>query len=1237
MTSLFVDPHYASAETFVNRTKDVASLINFAATGCRVCTVYGVGGVGKSALAYQFTAVHKEEFSGTLWYTLTNAPPLSDLVANMLSQFPDRVDGGSGEPVEELLTCLGSRRFLVVLDNLEVLLDSERFPNAFRPGYEDYGPFLQQLATSSHTCMVLITSREKPELLRDDDHRIRSLRLSGLSRAPARMLLARRPLRGDVDARTQLIARYGGNPLAIKLAADLISDLHGGDIGEFLSDGDTVFSDLENLLQQHFQRLSPDEKLVMYRLSVARQPLSIREIGAKAALHLSSAQVSAVLQQLLRRSLVIERSGRFLLQYMILEFITARLIMALADEISTGHARLLACFGLVDAAFPEFVRHSQRRFVAGPVVEELRERAVSPGQIAARLRGVLDRARVDRPDHGSFTAANAISLHATLDPDLSHADLSALVLRQLDLSGVQLAGADARYTEFDGCRFPDTYHYVFALQFSPEGGIVAVGQSGGDVALISVPGGLRRKTLPGSGEFVRALTFSPDGARLASTDDRGAIRIWNLTTDLPFDLTGPTRMVRSMAFSPDGNTLFAGGTDPRLLAWPVPPDGLPGEAVAVGEHEGGIWGVDTAPTGTVVAVAGDRFGLALWDFATGTRRPVDVPGPVDGRWVRFTGAGDHVVVGCDDGMVRIWQVATGELVVELPGHSAPVWGVSVARRQSGDWLVTGDRGGGVRIWDIAEPALARCLRTIHLDDGWVWPVDTDPDGTMFAVVSSNATVRFWDLETADCLEVLKGTSRSILSVAASADGQLLATGSHDRSVRLWDPATGQCVKELPGHQGGVRAVAFDPSAARLASASEDWDVRLWDVRTLSPVARLTGSRNWLYTVAFDPPGRQVAAGGADLMVRVWDLRGGRMVHELAGHGGMVRAVEFAAQGRTLYSVAEDGALRKWDLATGSGTVVAQAPTQLTCLEFLDEDSVVTGSSDGMLRQWRLSDGACLREVDAHPSGVSSVVVTPDGTLVSGGLDGRIRRWSLPGFEPGDGAETANGLVRSVAYVPRLEAIAHAGADEAVRLSGRRGDQVLRIPRQYEGLDITGAQGLSEAERQLLVALGAVDGPSAVRPAPTEPGRGMTMFISYSHRDEALRRELETHLSALRWEGAVEGWHDRRIQPGQEWSGEIDANLEAADLILLLISADFLASDYCRDIEMERAMQRHREHTARVVPIILRPCDWRGFPFAELQGLPQDGVPITAHADRDAAFTEVVRGIRAVAEEFRGSR
>lgn len=156
----------------------------------------------------------------------------------------------------------------------------------------------------------------------------------------------------------------------------------------------------------------------------------------------------------------------------------------------------------------------------------------------------------------------------------------------------------------------------------------------------------------------------------------------------------------------------------------------------------------------------------------------------------------------------------------------------------------------------------------------------------------------------------------------------------------------------------------------------------------------------------------------------------------------------------------------------------------------------------------------------------------------------------------------------------------------------------------------------------------------LEPINTIAGKPLRFFCSYSHKDDELREQLEAHLAPLKRQGQISTWYDRRIIPGHEYKDEIDQNLNEADVILLLVSADFINSDYCYEIEMATALKRHQKRDAKVVPIIIRTCNWQEAPFAKLKALPKDGYAVTLWDDRDEAWTDVSDGIRKVVEELR---
>jgi hypothetical protein len=145
-----------------------------------------------------------------------------------------------------------------------------------------------------------------------------------------------------------------------------------------------------------------------------------------------------------------------------------------------------------------------------------------------------------------------------------------------------------------------------------------------------------------------------------------------------------------------------------------------------------------------------------------------------------------------------------------------------------------------------------------------------------------------------------------------------------------------------------------------------------------------------------------------------------------------------------------------------------------------------------------------------------------------------------------------------------------------------------------------------------------------------------VFISYSHKDESHKEQLEEHLSMLKRSKIIDAWHDRKIMAGQDWSNEISTHLENSELILLLISPSFLGSDYCFNLEMNRAIELHKEGKAVLIPIVVRPCDWSSCELGSYQAVPKDANPITSWNNQDEAWLDAIKGIREQLDSYKST-
>lgn len=182
---------------------------------------------------------------------------------------------------------------------------------------------------------------------------------------------------------------------------------------------------------------------------------------------------------------------------------------------------------------------------------------------------------------------------------------------------------------------------------------------------------------------------------------------------------------------------------------------------------------------------------------------------------------------------------------------------------------------------------------------------------------------------------------------------------------------------------------------------------------------------------------------------------------------------------------------------------------------------------------------------------------------------------------------------------------------------------LKVPHSIEEIYIDLSSGIYLGVKEIRIKI------SNIKNTPTIKEENLTVFISYSHEDESFRKDLEKHLKILKRSGVIKVWNDRKIMPGLDWDNEISNNIEGADVILLLISPDFIASDYCWGKEVKTAIEKHNCQESIVIPISLRPSSISKTPIGKIQGLPKDMKPITLWENRDLAWTHIVDNLESL--------
>lgn len=1054
--------------------------------GCRVVAVIGVGGVGKTTLVAHGAGLLAGQFSLIFWRSLLNATPFYDfmrsclqfLSGQALGELPKSLDA----QLDLLLWYLREQRCLLVLDNFESILQSDHAGH-FLPGYEGYQLLLQRLAAQEHQSCLVLTSRELPlglERLIDENPRVRALRLGGVDEQAGQAILHKGGLPADRITSEQIVSRYSGNALALRLVARTIKDIFDGDVIAFLREETPIFDDIRAMLDQQFGRISQLERDILIWLAIEREPVSFATLIANLVNTPSRSTLIEALRSLQRRSLLEKFDDGFRLQNVLIEYLTDALIDRVCREVEHATAPdlpYLSSFALLKASAKTYVRQSQSRRIVEPIIGRLADRFGRHGSVQ-RINALLARLHI-APPTPSYAAGNLLNLLVALDADLRGYDFSGLTIRQAYLADTRLHDVSFAGAELRDCALRDSFGFVFALALSPDPDqpYLAAGTDNGEIQIWQLGDTQLTARIQASSQTIRCLAFSPDGSLLASGGDDQIIRIWQIASQRQVALLhGHSNLLASLAFSPGGSLLASASADGTIRLWDVAAGSTLAELC---HYQGPVAAVAFSPDGSLLASGGADRTVYLWAVDQILRDPHPTPqsrldslsGGV--RCLSFSPDGYTLAVGGNAQQIQLWDVAGQQLDTILCGHTDIVMVVTFS--PDGSLLASGSVDHSVRLWDARTGQAYRILQE-HSDG--IRGIAFSHNSRLIVSGSTDRSVRTWDVDSGMAIAIQQGVRQANTSVAFSPDGQLLASGSYDHDVRIWDLSRGQLLHAYGQHSNSVYAVAFCGGGNLVASASADQTVALYDLRSARTQAVLRAHADEITALAVAPVGPLLASGGFDQQIVVWDSRGGQVLQILRAHLSWINGLAFGPDGRLLASIGFDQTLRLWDAAAGQLLHTWATDEQWAVAFSPDGRFIASGGRDRLVSIWDVERRQLHNTFAGHHDMIHALAFSPDGRLLaSAGYDRTIRLWDVSSATCLRIYTGHNHWIWSLAFSPDGNTLASASADETIRLWDMASDecfQILQTPRPYAGLNISDTAGLSDAQRQTLKALGAVE-------------------------------------------------------------------------------------------------------------------------------------------------------------------
>ena len=1017
--------------------------------------IQGFGGVGKSTLIARCARDLQNKFDICIFKKFTSPWPLAMVMSEILEQLEVPI---SDEEMDcqklssLLLEELKPLKSLIVFDNIETVIGK----SGKDAGVDnEYDIFLAQWSSATSNSTLILTGRQSPTFIRNNEGEKKStrlIRLSGLQLPAAKnLMLSIAPLHGSSDDWKSVYEIYQGNALALELISRHIRDVFAGELRIFLQSGKAIVGDIESLITWHVERLKEPELGLMFWLAIYREPVSIETLSAAIIEYEIKDNLHSLVQTLNTKIPLEKTHLQFSLQPVLMEHMTEKLIRSIDGAIYVGSSDILekVTNKLITQASAEIeqqsrltilrrislrrldakghIQDAQIRSIIKPILNRLTERFVNANRVAQVLFGLISLARSPTAS-SDYLASNIINLMREIRLDLSDFDFSNLCLRGADLTDLKLHRTSFRSSVFVGCIFTFPLGSPFRLLFINNTDIVVVGDSNGDITFVNVKTNEFLRRIDAHKIHIRALAYDPTRHEIISGSEDRSLRFWNADTgNLVTEVIIHSNWINDVVMlgdkvisaSEDQSIAVCDRESNRILKHFRMPE-TPLTRLCVNQDTQMLFGADCS---------GNIWEIDIF-YPSEPRKLVSL-----GEWITaiaINTSATRLVAGSAFGVIYVIDIGEANLMVRLDGHDHGVESVSFMRNEDAFLSVGGD--GVVKFWNTNELQSMRILqrsatriRDVAISDNdefvsvcaedqriHTWTLQNgkfhgslrglvdgiicfavDCDGHRAVTGGDNGVIRAWDLREGKQIKETIIPQYRFWAVAMTTDGNLMATGGVDQKLRIWRTESLECVRIFDRQRSWIKAVVISANGERIISASMDGRAICVDTHNLDIEWEKDFERRQFFGAGITDDGKVVALCDASGDVILLNGKTGESLRTVCHHDGRARHVVFSGSGQIMYCCSEDCTISEVDVKTGK-LLRRFGPTS-GMIWFIDisheTNRLVSCDESNVVNLWDICSGNSIRQYLGHTSRVYNVRFCARGSqIVTAGEDRRLIVW-----------------------------------------------------------------------------------------------------------------------------------------------------------------------------------------------------------------------------------------------------